>query len=455
MAEEPPRPRPSTVTVIHTGTKWRQVPREVSWETTELWVGLHRGCPARPSRNLPTVSAKPQEELLQFPLPWPSTALRCLTLSPGSAVGRKLTGSHCCGSCVQSGSWSPGWQAAGLESATLKGNSSPKLLSSLDYESPETRTLCCLPCVNIPPGTVEWSHVMQVKYKLHAVVNNRDFICTLDSSSFSTALVNSLWYLLQWLAEWQLRCFFDCFVLKCADRKHERDSIGLFIFLQRVIALFVRIFAEMCKRVIGLERKVVESCDKESVYNSYYFVIADSLQSKFFFDVTVKSSLTTGGPPRVVVVVVVVVLRDVLRPEANQNPSQTTPNGNGDVVYKRNLQVLLIIPMCHWESLTDASLHWINIHWLYERNGPRAQWILVPFKYTELYWDLNTAFISETHSCFKEGCKLTNWMQTCLGCSRCTIVQFSHRIISLGFCSWSGSLTLLFNHCAFIPTCWI
>lgn len=31
------RPRPSTVTVIHTGTKWRQVPREVSWETTELW----------------------------------------------------------------------------------------------------------------------------------------------------------------------------------------------------------------------------------------------------------------------------------------------------------------------------------------------------------------------------------------------------------------------------------
>lgn len=40
VVAEPSRPRPSTVTVIHTGTKWRQVPREVSWETTELWDGM-------------------------------------------------------------------------------------------------------------------------------------------------------------------------------------------------------------------------------------------------------------------------------------------------------------------------------------------------------------------------------------------------------------------------------
>lgn len=55
VVDELARPRPSTVTVIHTGTKWRQVPREVSWETTELWGPLRaswfpafRGYPASP-----------------------------------------------------------------------------------------------------------------------------------------------------------------------------------------------------------------------------------------------------------------------------------------------------------------------------------------------------------------------------------------------------------------------
>lgn len=33
-----------------------------------------------------------------------------------------------------------------------------------DSERPQHVTLRCLPCVNILPGTVEWSHVMQVKY---------------------------------------------------------------------------------------------------------------------------------------------------------------------------------------------------------------------------------------------------------------------------------------------------
>lgn len=44
-----------------------------------------------------------------------------------------------------------------------------------------------MPCVNILPGPVEWSNYTQVKYKLEAVVNNRDIISTL-----LTALVNLL-----------------------------------------------------------------------------------------------------------------------------------------------------------------------------------------------------------------------------------------------------------------------
>lgn len=55
-----------------------------------------------------------------------------------------------------------------------------------------------MPCVNILPGAVEWSHVMQVKYKLQAVVNNCDIICTLNFL-LSWRFVNLLWYLLQWL----------------------------------------------------------------------------------------------------------------------------------------------------------------------------------------------------------------------------------------------------------------
>ena len=64
VVAEPSRPRPSTVTVINTGTKWRQVPREVSWETTELWDRIKPSqaswfdVPVCPSRGLPPVSAK-------------------------------------------------------------------------------------------------------------------------------------------------------------------------------------------------------------------------------------------------------------------------------------------------------------------------------------------------------------------------------------------------------------
>lgn len=57
-------------------------------------------------------------------------------------------------------------QAAGK--CHTEGNSLLKLLS--DCERVERRTLHCMPCVNILCGTVEWSRVMQVKYKLQAVV---------------------------------------------------------------------------------------------------------------------------------------------------------------------------------------------------------------------------------------------------------------------------------------------
>lgn len=74
VVAEPARPRPSTVTVIHTGTKWRQVPREVSWETTELWdrgwggLTMRHGCLVFPSRRLPSANAKPRGR--KFEEPW-------------------------------------------------------------------------------------------------------------------------------------------------------------------------------------------------------------------------------------------------------------------------------------------------------------------------------------------------------------------------------------------------
>lgn len=37
-----------------------------------------------------------------------------------------------------------------------------------------------MPCVDVLPGAAEWSCVMQVKYKLQAVVTNCDIICTLN-----------------------------------------------------------------------------------------------------------------------------------------------------------------------------------------------------------------------------------------------------------------------------------
>lgn len=37
-----------------------------------------------------------------------------------------------------------------------------------------------MPCVDVLPEAAEWSCVMQVKYKLQAVVTNCDIICTLN-----------------------------------------------------------------------------------------------------------------------------------------------------------------------------------------------------------------------------------------------------------------------------------
>ncbi len=85
VVAEPSRPRPSTVTVIHTGTKWRQVPREVSWETTELWDGMKPSkaswvdvvaqfaYPATSHLFLPTTGGI-WGALSQLHLPWLSTA---------------------------------------------------------------------------------------------------------------------------------------------------------------------------------------------------------------------------------------------------------------------------------------------------------------------------------------------------------------------------------------------
>lgn len=133
VAAEASRPRPSTVTVIHTGTKWRQVPREVSWETTELWDGIK---PSRDSTSSPSLPI-PQPPHLSLPnhgrnlrsvgsAPFTTaqhgTALLPFPLSyrPGSTGGKMLTRS--CGSHVQPGSWLSGRQTSSWSgSATLKG----------------------------------------------------------------------------------------------------------------------------------------------------------------------------------------------------------------------------------------------------------------------------------------------------------------------------------------------
>lgn len=141
--------------------------------------------------SVPFTMAQHSAELLPF----------LLSHRPGRTEGKMLTRSCHCGSHVQPGSWLSRRQTSSWSGKChTKGNSSLEAAIILDCGRLETRTLCCMPCVNILPGTVEWSHVMQVKYKLQAVVNNCDIICTLDFLSFSTALVNLLWYLLQWLA---------------------------------------------------------------------------------------------------------------------------------------------------------------------------------------------------------------------------------------------------------------
>lgn len=119
VVDEPSRPRPSTVTVIHTGTKWRQVPREVSWETTELWDGMtssqaswfyvvaqlaHPAAfhPSLPNhgRNLRSVASAPFTAAQHRAALLPSL----LSHRPGRTEGRCSPGSCLCGSHVQPGS---------------------------------------------------------------------------------------------------------------------------------------------------------------------------------------------------------------------------------------------------------------------------------------------------------------------------------------------------------------
>lgn len=157
---------------------------------------IRRCYPVCPSRNLPSVSAKPREEIEERWLSsiyhgsaWHRTASLPTVIQiwkyRGEDAHQKLS------------LWKPFFsldhgcladkQAAGLGKCHTKGNSLSKLLlffCFFDCERLETRTLRCMPCVNILPGTVEWSHVMQVKYKLQTVVNNCDFICTLNFLAF-------------------------------------------------------------------------------------------------------------------------------------------------------------------------------------------------------------------------------------------------------------------------------
>lgn len=117
-------------------------------------------------------------------------------------------------------------QAAVLGSATLNGTLNWSCCHFRLWASGD-RMLLCMPCVNILPETVEWSHVMQVKYNLQAVVNNCDIICTLNFSSY-WQLVNLLWYLLQWLTGFispnSVAVMCNLFALKCVDMKHEQDN---------------------------------------------------------------------------------------------------------------------------------------------------------------------------------------------------------------------------------------
>lgn len=243
VVAEPSRPRPSTVTVIHTGTKWRQVPREVSWETTELWDGMkpsqaswfkvvaqfaypatsHLFLPNH-GRNLRSVDSAP------FTMAQHGTALLSFPLSytPGSTEGRcskevvivEVMFSLDDGDQAEK-------QAAGLGSATLKGNLYRcchlcELWASWDKEAP-LYALC-----KYPWNCWVWSHVMQVKYKLQAVVNCCDIICTLNFSSF--------WQLLliccgicyngsQGNNSQQCDSMCYLFALKCVDMKYEQDSV--------------------------------------------------------------------------------------------------------------------------------------------------------------------------------------------------------------------------------------
>lgn len=156
VVAEPARPRPSTVTVIHTGTKWRQVPREVSWETTELWDGKW---PSQASSfNVFAQFAHPATSHLFLPTTggiWGALAQLHLAQHGGSACFhcRTKTGeTH-----LKLSLWRPrsAWicladkWAAGLRSATLKETViwSCFLDSGCSFVD---ETLCFMPCINYP-----------------------------------------------------------------------------------------------------------------------------------------------------------------------------------------------------------------------------------------------------------------------------------------------------------------
>lgn len=69
---------------------------------------------------------------------------------------------------------------------------------------------------------------MQVKYKLQAVVNNRDIICTLDFLSFwqlSLICCGICYNGSQGYNSQQCDSLCSLFALTCVEMKHEQDSV--------------------------------------------------------------------------------------------------------------------------------------------------------------------------------------------------------------------------------------
>lgn len=231
---DPPPSRSSTLGLNDARFRGRWAGRPRSFETVIKNHPRPQCCrPVCPSRSLPSVSAKPREEIEELWLRsiYHGSARHRTAYLPAVTLTWKYRGEDAHQRLKPCPTWIMAvWQdrqAAVLGSATLKGTLFVAAII-LDCERLETRTLRCMPCVNILPGTVEWSHVMQVKYKLQAVVNNRHIICTLDFLSFwqlSLICCGICYNGLQGNNSQQCDSVYSLFALTCVDMKHEQDGV--------------------------------------------------------------------------------------------------------------------------------------------------------------------------------------------------------------------------------------